>query len=1455
MRKLFFSIILLAFGLSAFSQPQSKYAHFIPSYPPVVGESTYNNYVFNHNGLYLHDVILDSLPHYEIEYIPNQTVRFLEDGIGFYVKADSLHSSNVVYSYTVDVPPIGPFEFNANTGRFKFYPDALDCEPFSVTFTATVGSNSLSQTVEFDIIPEVIAENYAIQNYGEMPAAQNLIVAESHTHMFLNNTMWDDTAYCYSYSISGKEIVVENNQDNIVYGLNERQNVYELNLFAEKLYIRSAIKLPQTNVNIYARELIFEDNGGEIASINTTPSTIDTLTNGIGINGGIAGNISLYVGKFTANYAKRFILNGVQGQCANRNGTPGNGGNGGVLSAPINVEGYGDFARGSAGVKYDVDTTIIGAGQAGVNGHFELITDRYSWIHPYYIAAVLRHINDSYLNNYISFSKTTADDYFNLINEFEASDEWEDFDETLKVELQDQETELAGMLYKLNNNLDYFGNPLGWAPMLSFEVLLNNYNDEIDRAMKTFYLNYWLHHIDQTTENWVKASQEAASQTQNRIVTTRDQINVLVGSIPNQEDEIEVVKGQYQDAKTRLEQIEANLMRKARHNVKKKNRINKAFGICKIALDCVPIIGEAASNAASELQTIMGYVPDWFNASDTYGYYSSLVDALGSINDFYYTGSLNGIQQSIQQSINTITLDSLGHIGSNLINNYHDLKNNITPVYNGISNLQKTFSKSSTPKNQVEAEFDRLKKQSAEYQEAVKLVEDFQRKLENLIAHLDQTFIKIHNYTSDVSNGLVTLNALRGDVFEGNSRRDLQAMQCVEKMRQQAMNRLVKYHYYMRKAYEYRLLRPYQGEYSLEDMYNRLEARLSDSIAVHPDWFDSMEPVSADAYSTLSALFRKEVSDVIDEVITDYNSYTLESTVPISYIVPKEWLNTINANGEVVMNLFEQGVFSPNEENIRIVDFEIHYMETHVVGNVGNATYMNLNLEHSGISRFRKDGEVYWFNHIPTSGSNPHTWGVRYDAISNETTTIEPSFASQSLLYSLLEGNSTNMMLFSRPGAWSDIYMSKKVHTTGNADIVIDSLVLTVQYDYTNRSSNIRYIDIATSDDLLAYITCSEADRNGRSNGKGCFHRSYTTSNGTVTFTAEETHGNYHFMNWSDRVGTVVTESTELTVSKSTDQYYRANYEFRIPILNVADTIHVGYEGGEYMVQIQNVGLGDIEMDWYVSDSLSTWVHIEGIAEGIDDGYFTFTYEPFSNQGTRIDSLEILAPEIEGMSKTIYIVQHDYSLSEVITASANPTNGGTVSGGGTYTIGSTCTLTATPYSGFEFVNWTENGEEVSTNATYSFEVTRSRTLVANFENMASHWEPFSQGTSGSMVLIGKLQINGVDQTSNQLELGVFCGNECRGSSLAHLFEYAQLNYYMVDPMVYGDAGDTYTFKLYDHSIGQELVLTSPASITFNENGYGTVFEPYILNFLSAVSVTASVNPENAGTVSGAGEYY
>ena len=67
-----------------------------------------------------------------------------------------------------------------------------------------------------------------------------------------------------------------------------------------------------------------------------------------------------------------------------------------------------------------------------------------------------------------------------------------------------------------------------------------------------------------------------------------------------------------------------------------------------------------------------------------------------------------------------------------------------------------------------------------------------------------------------------------------------------------------------------------------------------------------------------------------------------------------------------------------------------------------------------------------------------------------------------------------------------------------------------------------------------------------------------------------------------------------------------------------------------------------------------------------------------------------------------------------IVTSSSPANSGTVSGEGTYSKGQTVKLEATPSTGYDFVNWTENGKEVSTNSTLTIVVNENRELTANF---------------------------------------------------------------------------------------------------------------------------------------------
>jgi hypothetical protein len=70
-----------------------------------------------------------------------------------------------------------------------------------------------------------------------------------------------------------------------------------------------------------------------------------------------------------------------------------------------------------------------------------------------------------------------------------------------------------------------------------------------------------------------------------------------------------------------------------------------------------------------------------------------------------------------------------------------------------------------------------------------------------------------------------------------------------------------------------------------------------------------------------------------------------------------------------------------------------------------------------------------------------------------------------------------------------------------------------------------------------------------------------------------------------------------------------------------------------------------------------------------------------------------------------------------VTATAE---NGSVTGAGEYEQGSEATLVATPDAGYAFKNWTKGGEEVSTEATYTFTVTANVELVANFVPEETH---------------------------------------------------------------------------------------------------------------------------------------
>ena len=168
----------------------------------------------------------------------------------------------------------------------------------------------------------------------------------------------------------------------------------------------------------------------------------------------------------------------------------------------------------------------------------------------------------------------------------------------------------------------------------------------------------------------------------------------------------------------------------------------------------------------------------------------------------------------------------------------------------------------------------------------------------------------------------------------------------------------------------------------------------------------------------------------------------------------------------------------------------------------------------------------------------------------------------------------------------------------------------------------------------------------------------------------------------------------------------------------------------------------------------------------------------------------------------------------VVNVSSNPTQGGVVTGGGTYEQGQSCTVQATAKTGYTFTNWTKDGIQVSTEATYSFTVTEDVALVANFTNVSP---TYAISVSANPINGGTVSGGGT----------YYYGNTCTLTATP---------------------ATGYTFINWTKD---DVVVSSNISFTF------TVTEDaaYVANFsINSYEITATSNPIGAGTITGVGTY-
>ena len=414
--------------------------------------------------------------------------------------------------------------------------------------------------------------------------------------------------------------------------------------------------------------------------------------------------------------------------------------------------------------------------------------------------------------------------------------------------------------------------------------------------------------------------------------------------------------------------------------------------------------------------------------------------------------------------------------------------------------------------------------------------------------------------------------------------------------------------------------------------------------------------------------------------------------------------------------------------------------------------------------------------------------------------------------------------------------------TTGAKDLEGNSMASEKKWNFTTIAPLTQYTVALTNVPMIGGTTTGAGNYNAGS---------------SVTVVAI-TNPDFNFANWTEN-GIIVSNMPSYTFVINSNRTLLANYTTtRLLICLTANPINGGTTSGGGLFDHGNTA--NINAVANAGYTFTNWTE-GGVIVSVLPNY-TFTVN---------SSRTLIA--------NFVLTQYTVSLS------SNPILGGLTSGGGTFSSGTSVTVNALPNSGYSFANWTENGNIVSSNASYNFTLNSNRTLVANFTvnqltvsvsanpvagGSATGGGSFNPGASATLTATANLNYNFVNWTENGVIVSLlstytFVVNTSR--TLVANFVASQVNISLSSNPILGgttsgggavNTGSSVTVRAIPNSGYSFLnwtengnIVSTLANYNFTANNDRNLVANFSVNQLT---VSVSANPVAGGSATGGGSF-
>ena len=809
-----------------------------------------------------------------------------------------------------------------------------------------------------------------------------------------------------------------------------------------------------------------------------------------------------------------------------------------------------------------------------------IVNDPSQWFTPQVLRLCLGYVRDLYLRGRRSEALSAISHYSGLLEkttQVVSSNSGTNSAISLNPEIikdnneyQQLLAEMSSMTLHLVRHFDYFGNPAGWVPSLSFEVNLGLYSSEIDEAIKSWYLGYWMQNVADTVQSKINALRSSQLITFNTITEQQDELDALKVRVPQLYIESTNIVLEINNLQLRLQQRVDELNRQAEESAKaakKKNQWRQVLSGVGSILQVVPVVQPVLGAVGSGMQFVAKVNSESFssvqNIITTFQDVGNVVQQFSKVKWNNILGNTSDYLSNIKNKLDPSSIlppvlptdpnfkaytEKVKTYANSAGDVFKDIKETINKISEASKLLEIPYQDASALLAKAKAETPELNANIQTSDGVIRgILDEIENKFEEqklISQQIDECLTRMSALKDTIYRNIIALDAINQDIGNATGVISTRVMVFAKDLQVRARERLLKYHYYLAKSFEMRFLEPYNEELDLQYFFDQI-IRLAQADP------SGNGQITRSNLDLLKTLYSEQIANIAKRIVDRFNQSGSGSRISRSYRFSSQELDKLNRGDSVILNFVDQLLVPMDREALEINNV---HLEIGVSGKTNANDIVNLKIVHEGEAKMRRNENIFLLRYGSTSPFNPlqrthpFQWEIEYDVNTGKMYESQPSLGDDSLIKFLLNLRNipittTNLLLFARPGLWADLNVRRADSQRILDNYKLTSVMVVIDYDYQRQNVSLANLNVATKPEkfLAPMIVVDKEDLAGRKHGIEKMHRIYGR-NTSVTLSTPAHIGSWEFSHWSDAEGTIISTNNILNTILSENKAIRIVY-------------------------------------------------------------------------------------------------------------------------------------------------------------------------------------------------------------------------------------------------------------------------------------------------------------------------